>query len=57
MKVIINQESRAIVEQMRDDEAKHATMAVTEGAAELPLPIRQFMQVTAKVMTTVAARI
>ena len=49
--------SRAIVEQMRDDEARHATQAVQSGAAELPGPVKRLMATTSKIMTTVAARI
>ena len=49
--------SRAIVSQMRTDEAGHAQMAEDRGAARLPLPIRAFMRITAKVMTTTAYRI
>ncbi|MGD9786536.1 MAG: 2-polyprenyl-3-methyl-6-methoxy-1,4-benzoquinone monooxygenase [Sulfuricellaceae bacterium] len=43
--------SRAIVELMRDDEARHATTAVEHGGAELPLPVKWGMKLTAKVMT------
>ena len=46
--------SRAIVEQMRDDEIKHGTAAQTLGAAELPVPVKKLMTGMAKVMTTVA---
>jgi ubiquinone biosynthesis monooxygenase Coq7 len=49
--------SRAIVAQMRTDEAGHAQMAEDQGAARLPLPVRMLMRVTAKVMTTTAYRI
>jgi len=49
--------SRAIVEQMRDDEDSHATQAVNAGAAELPRPIKRLMSLTSKIMTTAAARI
>jgi ubiquinone biosynthesis monooxygenase Coq7 len=49
--------SRAIVSQMRTDEAGHAQMAEDQGAARLPLPLRAAMRVTAKVMTTAAYRI
>ena len=49
--------SRAIVEQMRNDEAHHATRAVQAGAAELPTLVKRMMALTAKVMTTTAARI
>ncbi len=46
--------SRAIVEQMREDEARHATSAMKHGAAELPAPVRVAMQVSSKVMTNTA---
>lgn len=46
--------SRAIVEQMRMDEAQHADMARAAGAAELPAPIKQIMSLMSRVMTTVA---
>ena len=49
--------SRAIVEQMKIDEAEHATLAVEAGAAELPAPVKGLMRLTAKFMTTVAYRI
>ncbi|MGA0609911.1 2-polyprenyl-3-methyl-6-methoxy-1,4-benzoquinone monooxygenase [Caldimonas sp. KR1-144] len=46
--------SRAIVEQMRDDEARHAMDAERAGAVPLPLPVRWLMRGAAKVMTTTA---
>jgi ubiquinone biosynthesis monooxygenase Coq7 len=46
--------SRAIVSQMRDDEAEHGAKAEALGAAELPLPVRIAMRAMAKVMTTTA---
>ncbi len=49
--------SRAIVAQMKVDEAQHAKDALAAGAAELPAPFKALMQVAAKVMTTVAHRI
>jgi ubiquinone biosynthesis monooxygenase Coq7 len=49
--------SRAIVAQMKTDEAQHAKEALAAGAAELPAPFKAMMQVAAKVMTTVAHRI
>jgi len=49
--------SRAVVAQMRDDEAAHATRAVEAGAAELPPPVRRAMEICAKFMTTVAFRV
>jgi ubiquinone biosynthesis monooxygenase Coq7 len=49
--------SRAIVERMQADEARHAAQARQAGAAELPSPLRGMMRLAAKVMTTVAHRI
>lgn len=46
--------SRALVEQMREDEGRHATTALEAGASELPLPARRIMRLVAKVMTTTA---
>jgi ubiquinone biosynthesis monooxygenase Coq7 len=46
--------SRAIVEQMRDEEEEHGESAAKAGAAELPAPVRRLMQMTAKVMTRTA---
>jgi len=52
-----DERTRAIVETMRADEAKHRRTAVTLGAAELPSPVRAAMRLASKVMTTVAYRI
>ncbi|HWU83437.1 MAG TPA: 2-polyprenyl-3-methyl-6-methoxy-1,4-benzoquinone monooxygenase [Methylophilaceae bacterium] len=46
--------SRAILEQMRTDEAEHAATAVAHGAAELPKPAKLAMQLVSKVMTRTA---
>jgi ubiquinone biosynthesis monooxygenase Coq7 len=46
--------SRAIVVQMKDDEAAHAHQALAAGGAELPLPVKLAMRGAAKVMTTTA---
>jgi len=43
--------SRAIVEQMKQDEARHAGSAIDHGAAELPAPVRHAMRAASKVMT------
>ncbi len=48
---IEDRKSRAIVEEMRMDEAQHATTALQEGGAELPLPVRMLMRVASAVMT------
>ena len=50
-------ESRAIVAQMKDDEARHALEAANSGAIDLPAPVKVLMGAAAKVMTTVAHRI
>ncbi|MBW3566428.1 MAG: 2-polyprenyl-3-methyl-6-methoxy-1,4-benzoquinone monooxygenase [Proteobacteria bacterium] len=49
-----DQRSRAIIEQMKADEVRHGQKAVTEGAIDLPWPIRQLMKAASKVMTTTA---
>lgn len=49
-----DQKSRAIVEQMRDDEARHATSALQHGGAELPSPVKLAMRLSSRVMTSVA---
>ncbi len=49
--------SRAVVEQMKLDEARHAAQAVDAGAAELPAPAKALMRMASRVMTTLAHRI
>ena len=46
--------SRAIVAQMKDDEAAHAMAAERAGATPLPAPVRWAMRAAAKAMTTTA---
>lgn len=46
--------SRAIVEQMRIDEANHAEMAQRAGAADLPAPVKRLMKLQSRLMTTLA---
>jgi ubiquinone biosynthesis monooxygenase Coq7 len=43
--------SRAILEQMKIDEAHHGAMAKAAGGAELPAPVKGLMQVVSKIMT------
>jgi ubiquinone biosynthesis monooxygenase Coq7 len=43
--------SRAIVMQMKEDEAKHATIALGAGATELPSLVKTWMHITSGVMT------
>lgn len=50
----IDLKSRAIVEQMKVDEARHASTALAQGGAALPLPVKQGMQLTSKLMTQAA---
>jgi ubiquinone biosynthesis monooxygenase Coq7 len=47
-------ESRAIVEQMRVDEAAHGKAATDAGAIELPFPARALMRAASKIMTRTA---
>lgn len=52
-----DQRSRAILEQMRIDEARHATTALDHGGAELPTPVKGLMSLMSKVMTKTTYRI
>ena len=49
--------SRAIVDTMRDDEARHGAMAQEAGAVPLPFPVSMLMRATAGIMKAVAYRI
>jgi ubiquinone biosynthesis monooxygenase Coq7 len=44
-------QSKCIIEQMRDDELHHATVAIEAGGADLPAPVKTLMNGMAKVMT------
>jgi ubiquinone biosynthesis monooxygenase Coq7 len=46
--------SRAVVQQMRDDEARHGAQAHAAGATPLPAPVRWAMRAAARVMTSTA---
>ncbi|MFQ5642660.1 MAG: 2-polyprenyl-3-methyl-6-methoxy-1,4-benzoquinone monooxygenase [Thiogranum sp.] len=46
--------SRAILEQMKLDEAQHGAAAKLAGGADLPLPVRKLMALTSKIMTGTA---
>ena len=46
--------SRAIVGQMKDDEARHAVAAEQAGGRALPWPLRMAMRAAAKAMTSTA---
>jgi ubiquinone biosynthesis monooxygenase Coq7 len=49
--------SRAIVDLMREDEARHGDMAQEAGGDRLPLPVRGVMRLAADVMRAVAYRV
>jgi len=48
--------SRAIVDQMKADEARHARTAVEHGGVELPQPLKQAMKLGSKLMTETTFR-
>ena len=52
-----DRKTRAVIEAMRADEARHRASAIALGAAELPGPVKHGMRAMAKFMTTVAHRI
>ncbi len=52
-----DQRSRAIVAQMKEDEARHAQMALDSGATILPAPVQRLMSMTAGIMKAVAYRV
>lgn len=52
-----DQRSRAIVSQMKEDEARHADNALAAGAATLPRPLPDLMRAAANLMRTVAYRV
>ena len=49
--------TRAVVEAMRADEARHRTTAIELGAAELPHPVKCVMRLASRVMTGVSYRV
>lgn len=49
--------SRAIVEQMLEDEAKHANAALDAGGLKFPAPIKGLMTIVSKAMTKTSYRI
>lgn len=49
-----DQRSRAIVQRMMEDEARHASDARAAGAVELPAPVKLAMRLAAKLMTRTA---
>ncbi len=51
---LADEPSRAVVEQMKEDEIKHMNTALDQGGADLPRPVQMAMQASGKFMTTVA---
>jgi ubiquinone biosynthesis monooxygenase Coq7 len=49
-----DRKSRAVVEQMREDESRHGTSAMQHGGTELPEPVKTAMRLSSKVMTETA---
>jgi len=49
-----DEKSRAIVNEMKVDEARHARTAVEHGAAELPEPVKLAMKLGSRIMTRTA---
>lgn len=49
--------SRAVVEQMLEDEARHADMALSAGGYKFPAPVKGLMTLVSKVMTTTSYRV
>ncbi|VAW73222.1 2-polyprenyl-3-methyl-6-methoxy-1,4-benzoquinol hydroxylase, coq7 type, partial [hydrothermal vent metagenome] len=49
--------SRAVLEQMKLDEARHGEMAKAAGGVELPGPVKTLMGMTSKIMTRLAYRL
>lgn len=54
---LADRRTRAVVEAMRTDEAKHRASALELGAAELPEPARRAMRRASRLMTTLAYRV
>lgn len=52
-----DERTRALVEAMRGDEARHRQTAIELGAAELPQPVKAAMRLASTVMTTVSYRL
>jgi 3-demethoxyubiquinol 3-hydroxylase len=49
--------SRAIIEQMKEDETRHGNEARLKGGAVIPRPVAALMRFTSRIMTTVAYRV
>lgn len=49
-----DRKSRAIVQQMKDDEARHAQTAIEQGGSPLPMPVKAAMKLASQVMKKTA---
>lgn len=49
--------SRAVIEQMLEDEARHAEAALSAGGYRFPFPVRQAMTLVSKAMTATSYRL
>ena len=49
-----DRKSRAILEQMKQDEARHGTIAMHAGGSSMPEPVSDLMRLTSKIMTGTA---
>ena len=54
---VADHKSRAVVERMKEDEARHAATALEHGGRELPDPLKKIMKLAARAMTTATYRI
>lgn len=52
-----DEKTKAVLEQMKKDEAEHAKLAKNAGGAELPMPIKWLMTCVSKIMTITAYRL
>lgn len=52
-----DRKSRAILEQMREDEARHGNEAMAAGGTELPGPIRELMKIGGETLRRIAYRL
>lgn len=52
-----DEKTRVILDRMREDEMRHAALALQGGGARLPLPVRLGMRLASKVMTKTVYRV
>lgn len=52
-----DEKTRAILEQMKEDEIRHGETAKSQGGADLPTPVKQLMRLTSKLMTASVYRL